>query len=144
VSNWPAPTRADHQRFCEIDGWTEKKTVSGKHRDHYRYEKDISGGNVLYTRISHPPDKSTYGAGMWATILRTQLQVTEEEFWDCVQNGVLPDRGTTDIQDERPEQKPAWMIAELLKAGFPQADVRIWTFERAEAELTAYRSKPHL
>ena len=34
---------------------------------------------------------------MWSHILRDQLDVTEDEFWKCIQDGILPKRGTPDV-----------------------------------------------
>jgi hypothetical protein len=33
-------------------------------------------------------------------ILRDQLDVTEDEFWKCAQDGILPKRGTPDIPSQ--------------------------------------------
>lgn len=57
------------------------------------YELTLHDGRVLRTRISHPVDRTVYGAAMWAHILRDQLDVEEAEFWACVLDGTLPDRG---------------------------------------------------
>lgn len=142
MSGRRAPTRAAHQRFCERDQWTLRKSARGKRSDHERYELVLDDGAVLYTRISHPPDKTTYGAEMWSFILRTQLQVTEDEFWDCVDNGVRPRRGKYTVQAERQEQLPAWLVAQLIKADVPEDDVRSLSTEEAQERLEAIRATP--
>lgn len=89
-----APTRADHQRFGEVEGWQRVRDARGRSGTrHITYEFVLLDGRVLRTRISHPPDRSTYGGSLWAHILRDQLAVSEEEFWACVDHGQLPNRG---------------------------------------------------
>jgi len=90
--SWPQPDRAVHQQFVATEGWDE---VASVHHD--TYELTLPNGDVLRTRISRPPSKKhTYGSSMWAHILRDQLVVTAEEFWACVAEGELPDRGPDD------------------------------------------------
>lgn len=60
---------------------------------HVTYELTLHDGRILRTRISHPVDRTTYGAGMWSHILRDQLDVSEGEFRDCVLEGRVPARG---------------------------------------------------
>jgi len=87
--SWPQPNRAVHKQFVLAEGWDD---VESTHHD--TYELVLPNGDVLRTRISRPPSrKHTYGRGMWAHILRDQLAVTEPEFWACVNDGELPDRG---------------------------------------------------
>src|SRR5258708_780810 len=105
---WPAPTRRDHQAFCETEGWGIVRNARGKTSGAHAvtYELPLPGGRILRTRISHPPDSSTYGASMWSHILRDQLDVDEETFWACARNGVKPDRG-------EPETPPRALPADL-------------------------------
>lgn len=49
-------------------------------------------GDMLRTRISRPPDRTVYGSGLCSHILRDQLQVSPEEFWPCVNDGIVPPR----------------------------------------------------
>lgn len=90
--SWPQPDRAVHKQFVVTEGWDD---VKSKHHD--TYELTLSTGDVLRTRISRPPSKKhTYGANMWAHILRDQLDVTDVEFWACINDGQVPDRGRGD------------------------------------------------
>ena len=98
----PQPTRADHERFVLSEGW---RKVPSTH--HETYELDLPDGRVLRTRISRPPNRTTYGARMWAHILRDQLDVTAEEFWACVRDGVVPDRTPDDVVKEVDDAIPA-------------------------------------
>lgn len=89
--SWPQGDRAVHQ-FVVTEGWDE---VESTHHD--TYELALPDGDVLRTRISRPPSrKHTYGRCMWAHILRDQLDVIAAEFWACIDDGQLPDRGTDD------------------------------------------------
>lgn len=71
------------------------------------YELGLFDGRILRTRVSHPADRTTHGAGIWSHILRDQLEVAEGEFWSCVLDGDLPDRGT-------PEPSPNALPADLV------------------------------
>lgn len=71
---WPAPTRADHDAFCRLEGWTPVRDALGRTGTHHiTYELRLPDGQVLRTRVSHPPNRQTYGARLWAHILRDQL-----------------------------------------------------------------------
>jgi hypothetical protein len=59
------------------------------------FELMLPDGRMLRTRVSHPANRETYGASMWAHILRDQLQVSEAAFWKCVHSNTLPERGGT-------------------------------------------------
>ncbi|MGC0344409.1 cytotoxic translational repressor of toxin-antitoxin stability system [Streptomyces sp. SLBN-8D4] len=129
---WPAPDRNSHQKFCEIDQWR----VRGG--DHVRYELPLFDGRVLYTRISRPVDRSTYGQDMWHHILRVQLEVTEAEFWACVKDGVRPDRGAP----EQPRESiPVGIAFKLIhEVGLSEESVAAMTREEALARIQEYWS----
>lgn len=89
----PAASRDDHRRFCELEGWRLVRSAAGKRSTHHEtYELELPTGDVLRTRVSRPPDRTVYGRGLWSHILRDQLQVSQEEFWQCVHDGILPTR----------------------------------------------------
>lgn len=88
-----AATRDDHRRFCEIEGWRLVRSATGKRSTHHEtYELELPSGDILRTRISRPPDRTAYGSGLWSHILRDQLQVSAEEFWQCVNDATMPAR----------------------------------------------------
>jgi hypothetical protein len=129
----PTPTRQDHQKFCEIEGWEPART--GPH--HLTYELALPDGRILRTRISHPPDRSTSGPGIWSHILRDQLDATEEVFWDCVRNGVKPTRGEPELPAANPI--PAEVVHMLLtRVRLAESDVARMTKEEAIARLNQY------
>jgi len=135
--SFPTPTRKDHQRFCEIESWTEVGSATGrKGRHHITYELAIGDGRVLRTRTSHPPNRSDIGRGLFAHILRDQLAVSEEAFWTCVADGTPPDRGGRPATTREP--LPAELVHLLtVKARFSDDDVR--SMSKAEAIEAAQR-----
>jgi hypothetical protein len=127
---WPAPTRADHEKFCQAEGWQpvrDARDRTGTH--HVTYELVIHDGRILRTRISHPVDRSGYGPNMWSHILRDQLDVDQATFWACVGDGIKPNRGA-------PESPAGALPADLVnlllrRVGLSEAEVAAMT--RAEA-----------
>ena len=90
----------------------------------------MPSGPPLRTAISK--GRGQYGPQVFARMLKHQLRVTEEQFWQAVRDGVPP---------ERPEAKPArpaghplpLSIAQrLLARGYTEADLRGLTVEQAE------------
>ena len=134
----PAPTRADHHRFVTIEGW---RPVASTH--HATFELPLADGRVLRTRISRPPDRTTYGPRMWAHVLRDQLRVTEGEFRACVDAGVLPDRAPRTDAGVDAGPSPTAIpveVAELLiaRVGLRREDLVGMSREAAIARLGAY------
>ena len=99
---WPAPTRRDHEAFCKNEGWEQVRDARGRTSGHHActYELHLHDGRILRTRISHPPDGSTYGANIWSHILRDQLDVDEATFWACATEGIKPNRGQPEASGE--------------------------------------------
>lgn len=71
-----APKFGDLKRYCDKNGW-----VLTRNTDHWYYEKVLSNGNVLQTKVSHATQKEIPGH-LWKKILKNQLQITEKEFWN--------------------------------------------------------------
>lgn len=92
VSRHPQPTRADREAFCESEGWTQVRNPTGPRGHQVTYELPHPDGRILRARISHPPDRSTYGGSLWLHLLRDQLDVCADELWTCVQDRVVPER----------------------------------------------------
>jgi hypothetical protein len=87
------PPRRDLEAFVCADLWEPKQTATGKaHGDHDRCRKRLPDGSVLNTKISHPVDSTSLGTLWESTIRSLQLQVTEEQFWDCIASGKPVDR----------------------------------------------------
>jgi hypothetical protein len=128
VTGFPEPTRKDHEQFCLNEGWTQVRNARGKSGHHVTFELTLPDGQVLRTRISHPPNRQTYGPGMWAHILRDQLHVGEDEFWACVREKKVPQRGRS---EPTMPSIPAGVVAQLLTHGVEESAVR--RMSRAEA-----------
>lgn len=134
--SWPQPTRADHKQFVVNEGWQQ---VPSTH--HETYELDLPDGRVLRTRISRPPNKATYGARMWAHILRNQLDVSADEFWACVREGVAPDRSDDDAPEEADDAIPVDVVNLLVgRVGLTRRDLIGMTRDEAIARLNEYWS----
>jgi len=133
-SSRPQPTRAHHHQFVVNEDWTK---VASTH--HETYELGLPDGRVLRTRISRPPDKTTYGAQMWAHVLRDQLDVTADEFWACVHRGISPNRIGAD-QPEEPEDAIPIDVVNLLirRVGMTRRDVASMTRQEAIDRLNDY------
>jgi hypothetical protein len=134
----PAPTRSDHQTFCETEGWEPVRNARGKLSGHHAatYQLRLHDGRILRTRISHPPDSSTYGASIWSHILRDQLDVDEDAFWACVRDGVKPDRG----EPEAPAQALPVDLVHLLvnRLRLSSAEIAAMTKEEAIARMQQF------
>ena len=104
------------------------------------YELRLHDGRILRTRISHPPDRTTYGKSIWSHILRDQLSVSEAEFSACAQKKVKPDRG----EPKMPEQAlPADLVHLLItRLGLSEAEIADMTREDAIARMQEHWSKP--
>lgn len=136
-AKFPPATRLDHEKFCVTEGWTERKRATGRRGTHHvNYELALPDGRILLTRISHPPDRSTYGSSLWAHILRDQLAVTNSEFWDCVDQGITPVR---EIAKTNNETIPLSIIKTLVnEAGIPESEVKSMTKAQAITRLSEY------
>jgi hypothetical protein len=139
---WPAPTRQNHQTFCEVEGWEQVRNARGKTSGHHAvtYEFQLRDGRMLRTRISHPPDGSTYGANIWSHILRDQLDVSEEAFLACVRDGVKPDRGEPEVPAEALPADLAHLL--VTRLCLSSAEVAVMTRDEAIARMQEYWSQP--
>lgn len=70
------PKFGDLKRFCDKNGW-----VIIRNTDHWYYEKVLSDGTVLRTKISHAVSKEI-PKNLWDRILRKQLHISESDFWN--------------------------------------------------------------
>ncbi|MBB0246629.1 cytotoxic translational repressor of toxin-antitoxin stability system [Streptomyces alkaliphilus] len=134
---WPRPDRENHDRFCRTEQWTRVRDARGRTGTHHIvHELVLHDGRTLRTRISHPVDRTVYGAAMWRHILRDQLEVSEEKFWTCVREGVLPDRGAP----EPPRASLPADVAYLLihRVGLDETAVAGMNRDEALARLQRY------
>lgn len=134
--SYPAPTRSAHARFCKAEGWQVVRSATGKRNTHHdTYELSLGNGDVLRTRVSRPANKETYGPSAWAHILRDQLAVTEGEFWDCAERGIVPARGQAPVSSQR--GTPIGVLYQLKQqVGLSEAEIaalsRVEAIERLD------------
>jgi hypothetical protein len=128
VSGFPEPTRKDHQQFCLNEGWTQVRNALRKAGHHVTFELTLPDGQTLRTRISHPPNRRSYGPSLSAHILREQVRVSEDEFWACVREKKVPQRSRG---EPVLPSIPAGVVAQLLSHGVGESEVRLMS--RAEA-----------
>lgn len=58
---------------------------------------------------------------MWSHILKHQLEVTPEEFWNCVREKQKPDRGFAPL--EAPQHSlPLFLLRELMRLGVSEVE----------------------
>lgn len=116
---------ADHRRFVETEGWVKKATATAgsKTGDHWRYTLRLATGEYLYTRVSHGRG-SINDPDLVATIFREQLQVSEADFYRCVNDRVLPPRPAPDVPATPAEGLDAKLVMNLIRrVGLTQAEV---------------------
>jgi hypothetical protein len=139
-----AASRRDHNRFCQVEGWEQVRNARGKTGHHLTYELNLPDGRVLRTRISHPVNNETYGPRLWSHILSDQLDVTENEFWACVEHDELPDRGSASAAPPS-NALPAQVVYQLIHdVGIAESDVAGMELTRAVELLADYWSRPRV
>lgn len=119
--------------FVEHDGWTEEPNLArGRARasDHWRYRKDLPDGTSLRTKVSHSL-RDEIGIDLFKHILRDQLRVTEDRFWEVVRGGA------TEVSEAPPPQAatiPGWLVQRLiLTVGLREDEVRAMTVDEGTA-----------
>ena len=116
------------------EGWTRVTDARGRAVSHHAaFTFATPQGYVLRTRISHPIGRETYAPSMWAHALRDQLRVSADEFWTCVLDGVLPDRGAPKVPDAA---LPLPLVARLVRElGLSRSEIAKLSVEDATALL---------
>ena len=133
-------SHADHRKFVETEGWTKKGPARSKRKtgDHHRYTLTLTTGDMLYTRVSHGSGQIE-NPDLVATILRDQLQVTEEDFYLCVNDGVVPPRPAPQVPKPPEDALDAKLVINLIrKVGCSQAEVAAMSKEEAIQRWTDY------
>jgi hypothetical protein len=82
------PSWSEIEEFCRIDGWRLVRQT-----DHRFFQKVLATGEVLETHTSFASGKSM-SQGRFSAIVRTQLKVTREQFWET-------------LRSRRPAERPA-------------------------------------
>lgn len=138
----PQPKFSDIRRFCQIDGWEEKKGASGKRGDHFRYRKMLEDGRILRTKASHSDDEIG-DPSLWRRIWRDQLALdSEAQFWEALESGRPVDR-TQSAPPPAGPSLPGWLVDTLIrKAGMSLEEVAQMTEQEARDRLNEFYSQP--
>lgn len=134
TSAHPAPTWAHIDDFCRADEWMEVRET-----DHVHWEKLLPSGEVLKTHRSFASDKAI-SPGRFGVILREQLKVSRDAFWQAIDTGKPVDR-PVELEEEAPEY-PAWVVFGLAKYGVREEEIRKMTPEEAEKLLAEKWASP--
>ena len=68
------PKFRDLKKYCDNTGW-----VLIRDTDHWYYEKVLTDGTLLRTKVSHAVAKEI-PHHLWQQILKKQLRTTQQEF----------------------------------------------------------------
>ena len=114
------------------------RSAIGKRNTHHdTYELSLANGDVLRTRVSRPANKETYGPSAWAHILRDQLAVTEGEFWDCAERGIVSNRGRAQVSVRR--GTPIGVLYQLKQqVGLSEAEIAALSRDQAIERLNKF------
>ena len=127
----------DHEKFCVTEQWEVVVNARGKPvRHHATYRLFFPDGRILRTRISRPVDRTTYSASIWNHILQDQFMVGDDGFWACVEDGVLPARGTASVPETALPLALVWQLTHTV--GINESDVVGMTKEQAVQTLNDY------
>lgn len=118
-------------RFCRLDGWQLSR--SGPHEIWTRVLPD---GTLARTQISHDAAK-TPSPGRFRAILRDQLRVSEEAFWECVHSG-KPVPRPVPVDPQRAPSLPAHLVRVLVQELHLSTD-DIAALAPGEAETLVHR-----
>jgi hypothetical protein len=99
------PSWGQIERFCRIDGWREVRST-----DHVFFEKALADGTVLRTHRSFA-SKKTMSPGRFKAILRNQLQVSVDDFWNALETAKPVDRPSA--PPEEGPTLPAYLVRVL-------------------------------
>jgi hypothetical protein len=137
-----APTWGDVERFLAADGWRQVKggERGGRRSRHLFYEKTLDDGRVLQTHISHSRQK-TLSPGRFSAVLRHQLEVSREQFWECIRAQRPVDR-PTELEEGLLEHE-AWVVAVLVGELHMTAEqIAALTEEEAQGLVQEHWSRP--
>lgn len=136
------PTFRDLRQYVTNDGWTEEPNLArgrGRTGDHRRYLRELPDGTVLRTKVSHD-EQAEVGEDLFHRILRDQLRVTEERFWEVVRGQA---KAQSDVARPTVEPVPGWLVTRLLyTVGLSEAEVARMTADEARAAWLEYQTRP--
>ncbi|MGY2746953.1 cytotoxic translational repressor of toxin-antitoxin stability system [Arthrobacter sp. UYCu723] len=129
--------RDDHEKFCLTEHWELVVNARGKPVQHHAtYRLVLPDGRILRTRISRPVNRTTYSPSIWNHILQDQLVVGDDEFRSCVDDGVLPARGTARVPATALPLALVWQLTHTV--GLDEREVARMTKEQAVQAINDY------
>ncbi len=135
-----APTWDDVAAFLAADGWRELPNRGGSRLRHVFYEKVLQDGHVLQTHISHSGQR-TMSPGRFSSILRHDLEVSKNDFWECVRTGQPVNRPVP--AEEAPVEHDAGVVAVLVgELHMSTQEIEALTPEQARQTVNDYWSQP--
>lgn len=140
MTRYPPGTKKAHEIFCRNDEWELVRNAKGGVVGHHStWELPLPDGRVLRTRISRPADNTDYGSKMWCLILKEQLEVTEGQFWACVNDRVRPERFSAAVTIPDKEPIPLGVIEKLIRlVRLTPEEIEAMTREQAVERLNRY------
>jgi hypothetical protein len=128
------PTWGEVEEFCRKDGWKHVRDT-----DHSFFRKVLEDGTVLETHTSFSSKKSM-SPGRFAAVLRVQLRVSQEDFWETIRTGKPATRPSAPLPEPAPAL-PAWLVKALqLEVGLSEADIGLLDEAAAREVLDRQRS----
>lgn len=130
-------TWSDLARFFGVDGWQQTRQTGDVH-----FEKVLASGEVMQSKMSVGKGSTTIGRDLFAAICRTQLRVTQQQFWLCLETGQpAPRPAPTD--PEPANAMPAWLAIRLqAEMGLTQRQISALSEPQARQMLDDFRSRP--
>jgi len=133
-----APTWRDLVAFCKADKWEPSRQTK-----HAVYKKVLADGTALQTETSRGKDADNIGAGLFHFILRVELQVSEDEFWEAIRTGEPASRPAHPAPRPLPPKPDAGLVFQLRKH-LHLTDQEIGALSKDEAVelINEYYSRP--
>ncbi len=128
-------TWQDVEAFLAADLW-----IAGRKTGHDFYEKLLPNGELLRTHISRAGSKGM-SPGRFRAILRNQLKVGEDDFWEAIRAG-RPAARPSEVE-EPPPQHAAWVVRVLvIELHLTPSEIQALSVEDALRMVNALRSRP--
>lgn len=129
------PSGSNIEEFCRIDGW---KLV--RETDHRFFQKVLASGEVLETHTSFASGKAM-SQGRFGAILRTQLEVTREQFWETLRTG-RPVERPAPVEPAAPRHKLYVVQVLARELGMSEDEIAGLSVEEAERVVHEHWSRP--
>lgn len=129
------PTWDEIEAFCRADGWQQVRAT-----DHVFFRKVLESGQVLETHRSFSGGKSM-SQSRFSLILRTQLRVNRQDFWEAIRTGQPVERPSTPPEGAPPTHE-AWVVFGLRQHGITDEEINRMTADEARARLHQLWAQP--